>query len=71
MTIGVESSSAEYNFTVDGQNLSATIAAVQDEAVLYHNNIYNSSGLADDTEHTLFLNVTSVGKNSIEFSRII
>jgi hypothetical protein len=56
----VKGSSVEYNFTVDGQYQSATLAAVQDEADLYHSNIYNASGLADDTEHTLFLNVTSL-----------
>jgi hypothetical protein len=41
-----------------------------DVADIYHSNIYNASGLADVTEHMLFLNVTSVGKNSIEFSNI-
>ena len=33
-------------------------------ANFYHTKIYSVSGLADDTEHTLFLNVTSVGNDN-------
>jgi hypothetical protein len=34
---------------------------------LYHLRLYDIEGLADDTEHTLSLNVTSVGDDSLAY----
>ena len=39
-------------------------------ANFYHTKIYSVAGLADDTEHTLFLTVTSVGNDSLAYSNM-
>jgi hypothetical protein len=66
----MENNGLELYFYVDGQNLGIFTAYIQDAADLYHTRIYSAGGLAADSIHTLFLNVTSIMNDSLAYSNI-
>jgi hypothetical protein len=68
--MGVEDNSIECSFDVDGLSPGVFVGSVVDSPDFNRFKIYSVEDLSDDRDHTLFLNVTSVGNDSLTYPNL-